>query len=100
MNSINQVLWDPDLIGVFRLPTTIIPTLSGATQSLVFSACPQVFKFIANKEGSATNTAVAEQRAMMYFWYFYLFARYLGQFVVQAYTKFTDGSKYEDEDPI
>jgi len=96
MNAINQVLWNPDLIGRFNLSTTVIPTLSGATQSLVFSACPQVFKFIANKEGLATNTAVAEQRAMMYFWYFYLFARYLGQFVLETFNKFTSGGLIEE----
>jgi hypothetical protein len=38
---------------------------------------------------------MAERRAMIYFWYFYLIARFMGQILWQAAVSFLTGSKYQ-----
>ena len=93
INVINNFLWNPDLYaGAFGLDEQtldkIIPTLSGLTQTMVFAVCPQVFKFVANKEGAATSLDSAQKKAIIYFWYFFLVVRYLGQLVVQSIMSF------------
>ena len=99
LNQINKSLWDPELYeGLFGLDdetvARIIPTLSGLTQTLLFTVCPQIFKIVSFKSGVATSFESSEQRAMIYFWYFYLVVRYLGQLVVESFEKFTAGSEY------
>ena len=64
--------------------TKFVTPLSGVSQILLFSICPTVFKYIACKDGKSTSVQQMEQRAMMYFWYFFIVARYLGQFLVLA----------------
>ncbi len=98
LNLINRYLWDPNLYeGLFGLSEetldTIIPTLSGLTQTMLFSVCPQIFKFVAYKEGSATSLDDGEKKAMIYFWYFYLVVRYLGQLVVESFAAFASGGE-------
>ncbi len=99
-NLINTILWDPEIYkDLFDIDEEtldlMIPTLSGATQTLLFAVCPQVFKFLAFKEGSATSYDDAEENAMLYFWYFYLVVRYLGQLVVEGFAKFAGEGEHE-----
>lgn len=72
----------------------LLPILSGLTQTMLFSVCPQIFKFVANCEGSASSMAKAEELAILYFWYFYIIARFMGPILWDSIVKFTTGSEY------
>ena len=100
INIINTFLWDPGLYEtLFGLSqetlSTVIPTLSGLTQTLIFSICPVIFKLVANSEGSSSSMEEAEQRALIYFWYFYFIARFMGQLIWESVLRFTKDGKYE-----
>ena len=69
-------------------------TASGVTQTLLFSVSPTIFKVLANIEGSATSEGKSEQKAMVYFWYFFIVARFMGNIVWNAWLDFWQGSKY------
>jgi phosphate starvation-inducible membrane PsiE len=100
INFVNQYLWDPKVYStVFGLSEStldsVMPTLSGLTQVLLFSICPVIFKFLANVEGSSSSMEEAEQRALIYFWYFYFIARFMGQLIWESVVSFTQRGKYE-----
>lgn len=93
LNVLNNFLWNPENYKNWGISdeflSQVLPTLSGLTQTLLFTVCPFIFKFVANKSGEATSYESGEQLAMIYFWYFYLVVRYLGQLVVQSFNKLT-----------
>ena len=93
INVLNNALWNPERYEQWGISedvlSTAIPTLSGLTQTLLFTVCPQIFKIVAYKSGEATSFESGDQQAMIYFWYFYLVVRYLGQLVVQSFNKLT-----------
>ena len=67
--------------------------LSGFSQSLIFVICPPIFKFLAYSEGSSSSMEKAEQKAMIFFWYFYIVARFLGQILINGIMQFFNGGK-------
>jgi hypothetical protein len=69
-------------------------SLSGLSQSLIFSICPPIFKFLAYSEGSSSSMEKAEQKAMIFFWYFYIVARFLGQILINGIMQFLNGGEY------
>ena len=100
IQKINKFVLDPDLFSaVFGISeenaTKFTSTASGLSQTMLFSICPVIFKFVAYCEGSSNSMEMAERRAMIYFWYFYLIARFMGQILWQAAVSFLTGSKYQ-----
>mmetsp|Transcript_106364 Transcript_106364/g.216917 ORF Transcript_106364/g.216917 Transcript_106364/m.216917 type:complete len:1248 (+) Transcript_106364:328-4071(+) len=97
INLIQRYVWgtletkisDSDISDSFL--NKAVPTLSGLTETLLFSVCPVIFKLVANFEGSSSSMARAEQQAMLYFWYFYIVARFMGQLVWEGIMKFYSG---------
>mmetsp|Transcript_6267 Transcript_6267/g.15804 ORF Transcript_6267/g.15804 Transcript_6267/m.15804 type:complete len:1341 (-) Transcript_6267:79-4101(-) len=51
---------------------------SGALYSLFFSILPQVFKLLAFTEGVASSIPVAEDHALLFYWYFMLLTAFTG----------------------
>lgn len=104
INYINGKLWDSNRVvydkAFERLGLSsstldkILPTLSGLTQTLLFSICPTIFRFVADFEGSSTSMDAAEHRSMIFFWYFYIAARFMGQILWQFFSKLVGGSKF------
>ena len=100
INFINQSILKPEEISKWfsfisvETATKFVTPLSGVSQILLFSICPTVFKYIACKDGKSTSVQQMEQRAMMYFWYFFIVARYLGQFLVIAVLELTFQGKF------
>ena len=90
INLINRSILNPEKISTWfpfitvETATKFVTFLSGVSQILLFSICPTFFKYIACKDGKSTSVQQMEQRAMMYFWYFFIVARYLGQFLIIA----------------
>jgi len=74
--------------------TRLVTPLSGLTQMLLFSVCPTLFKFLAGVEGSSSNLEKAEQRAMIFFWYFFIIARYMGPILFNSVISFVRGGKH------
>jgi hypothetical protein len=104
VNLINNMVLSPGLwsraltkLNITTPPGTVqkfLSTLSGLSQSLIFSICAPIFKFLADAEGSSSSMAKAEQKAMIFFWYFYIVARFLGQILMEGILQFLKGGKY------
>jgi len=71
--------------------TSWLSTISGFSQTLLFSVCPTIFKFLANCEGSSSSMEKAEQQAMIFFWYFYIIARFLGPIALLSVKGYLEG---------
>ena len=69
-------------------------TLSGLSQTLLLSIAPYIFEILANIEGSATSEGKVEQTALIFFWYFFIVARYMGQIVWGMVEQVWEGCKY------
>eukprot|EP00535_Pseudo-nitzschia_heimii_P006203 CAMPEP_0197187098 /NCGR_PEP_ID=MMETSP1423-20130617/15235_1 /TAXON_ID=476441 /ORGANISM="Pseudo-nitzschia heimii, Strain UNC1101" /LENGTH=1014 /DNA_ID=CAMNT_0042638587 /DNA_START=252 /DNA_END=3293 /DNA_ORIENTATION=+ len=99
INFINRYLWNTaafkgilgDSTESYKYFLSIRPTLSGLTQSLLFCICPFIFSCVANKDGTASSMAKAESRAMIYFWYFFIVARFMGPLMYQMFQEFLYG---------
>ena len=95
MNYILNLVFNPDLLqNILSLTeeraASIQVLISGQAQILLFSICPPIFKILSNIEGSATSENKAEQKAIIFFWYFFLIVRFMGQIVWDiAYDYFT-----------
>jgi hypothetical protein len=99
VNQINSVILHPEIFSkVFNIPlekaVSWLSTASGLTQSLLFSICPYLFLMLANIEGSATSLDKAEQKALIYFWYFFIIARFMGQIIWDITVNFLEGCEY------
>mmetsp|Transcript_11058 Transcript_11058/g.28047 ORF Transcript_11058/g.28047 Transcript_11058/m.28047 type:complete len:1293 (+) Transcript_11058:181-4059(+) len=97
---INRIFLNPNLFSaVFGIPYETAEswstTASGFTQTLLFSVSSYLFEILANIEGSATSEGKSEQKALIYFWYFYFITRYMGQIVWGIAVKFWEGSSVE-----
>ena len=100
---INDYILKPEFwIGIFNginvdvnegALTSWLSTISGLSQTLLFSVCPTIFKFLANCEGSSSSMEKAEQQAMIFFWYFYIFARFLGPIGLASVKNYLGGGK-------
>jgi len=73
-------------------------TLSGASQSMLFSISPSIFQLLANSNGQCTSMEKAEQKSIIYFWYFYIIARFMGPILWEAITTFFGGEARTLED--
>ena len=99
INMINDFIWDSarqaKLLGptIANALTKYRSSLSGLTQSLLFSICPVIFKFLANFEGSSSSMQKSEQRSMIFFWYFYIIARFMGQILYNSIVTFLQSGK-------
>lgn len=71
-------------------------TASGLVQTLLFSVAPYLFEALANMEGSATSAGKAQRNAILYFWYFYVVARFMGKIVWDAVLSVWAGSGAEE----
>ena len=56
---------------------------SGLLYTLFFSFCPQMFKAIANYEGNVSSIRKAEDKALIYYWYFMLLTAFTGTSLAQ-----------------
>jgi len=83
-----------------KIVNRVLPSLSSLAQTLLFSICPSIFTFVADAEGSATSREKAEERAMIFFWYFYIVARFMGVFVWDAILNFNQGNSNSIEKSI
>jgi len=97
VQEINSVLLNPRLFSALLGITeekaeAYVGLASGYTQIAVLSIAPSIFLILANIEGSATSMEKAEQRALIFFWYFFIVARFMGQIVFDAAIKITEGS--------
>mmetsp|Transcript_24447 Transcript_24447/g.67563 ORF Transcript_24447/g.67563 Transcript_24447/m.67563 type:complete len:1179 (+) Transcript_24447:381-3917(+) len=100
---VNSYIWKPTkylevLKGEFA--ESLSSSLSGLTQVLLFSICPVIFRMVANFEGSSTSMQKAEERALLFFWYFYVVARFMGQIVYSSVTGFLDGTESSMENVV
>eukprot|EP00536_Pseudo-nitzschia_multiseries_P003826 jgi/Psemu1/237046/estExt_Genewise1.C_600084 len=99
IDLVNEHIWNPDkVVALFGEAaqaslSKYSSSLSGLTQILLFSVCPVIFRIVANFEGSSTSMQKAEQRALMYFWYFYIIARFMGQIVYKSTLLFLRGEQ-------
>ena len=97
INNLNEAIWNPEIYTNFGISQStmskVLPTLSGLTTTLLFSICPTIFKFLSDFEGESSSMEKAEQRAMIFFWYFYICTRFLGQILWDSIQKFTSGGK-------
>jgi hypothetical protein len=100
VQEINALLLNPQLFSAL-LGITIekaesyVGLASGYTQAALFAICPSIFLILANIEGSATSMEKAEQRALIFFWYFFIVARFMGQIVFQTAVKIIGVSECE-----
>ena len=89
VNLIDQYILQPILdpidgrVGVGNLGSLA----TGLTQSVLFSIGPTVFKTLAGMEGSSTSTQKVEQKALIFFWYFYIIGRLMGPIVWDAFSQ-------------
>lgn len=86
VHKINKLILHPEFLSNhfgIDIVTAIsfTSTLAGLTKTALFSICPSLFLLLANAEGSATSMEKAEQKALLYFWYFFIIAQFLGQIV-------------------
>ena len=97
VNIINEYIIEPVLRpindGYGELGASLASSASGLTQTVLFSSGPAIFKLLAGVEGSSTSMAKVEQKAMIFFWYFYIVARFLGQIVWQMFISFAQGGE-------
>ena len=75
-------------------------TASGLIQTIQFSVAPIIFDVLANIEGSATSAGMAQRNAILYFWFFYVVARFMGKIIWDAILSLWAGCKYEDLSPV
>lgn len=99
VQMINRIFLKPKLFSaVFGIPYKTAEswseTASGFTQSLLFSVSSYLFEVLANIEGSATSEGKSEQKALIYFWYFFFITRYMGQVMWGIVRRFWEGCKY------
>jgi hypothetical protein len=100
IDKINNLILDPallaDLLGIsYNTAVRYMATFSGLGQSLLFSVCPTIFKFLSCIEGSSASMEQAEQKAMIYFWYFYIVARFMGPVLLNAAQSYHDHENEE-----
>jgi len=106
INFINRFIWysgRETIFGRTMIANSIsnyASSLSGLTQSLLFSICPVIFKLLANFEGSSSSMQKSEQRSMIFFWYFYIIARFMGQIVFDSIHTFLKGDAASVEDVV
>jgi len=98
VNVILGYVFNPDLLQNILSVTeeralSIQVLISGQSQILLFSICPPIFKILSNVEGSATSENKAQQKAMLFFWYFFLIVRFMGQIVWDIASEYFTGSK-------
>eukprot|EP00536_Pseudo-nitzschia_multiseries_P007467 jgi/Psemu1/195687/e_gw1.176.6.1 len=84
---------------LFHLPS-LAATLSGGTQALLFSISPFIFQWLANSDGNSTSLEKSEQKAIIYFWYFYLIARFVGQIVWDIVLRIVNGDTDTVEESV
>ena len=99
VHLINSIFLKPNLFSAaFGIPyETAVSwsnTASGFTQTLLFSVSSSLFEVLANIEGSATSKGKSEQKALIYFWYFFFISRYMGQIIWDIAVRFWEGCKY------
>ena len=101
---INSALLNPNIYAnYFGIPQEalngILPLAAGLTQILLFSLCPVIFRSMANIEGVASSMEIAEQRAIIFFWYFYVVARYLGTITWETVKQIFFDREYGKNEP-
>lgn len=74
---------------------TYSSSASGLTQTLLFSVAPYIIEILANIEGTATSEGKAENKALIYFWYFFIVARFIGQIALDTMVGVVTGCKYK-----
>jgi hypothetical protein len=99
VQQINSLILNPELFAkLFAIPlgqaVSLLSPVSALTQSLLFSICPMLFRLLANIEGSATSMDKAEQKAIIFFWYFFIIARFMGQIIWDITVTYFDGCEY------
>jgi hypothetical protein len=67
---------------------------SGLLYTLFFSFCPQFFKAIANFEGNVSSIRKAEDKALIYYWYFMLLTAFTGSALAQMLGKWLIGGTF------
>ena len=105
IEKINNLILDPallaDVLGIsYNTAVRYMATFSGLGQSLLFSVCPTIFKFLSCIEGSSASMEQAEQKAMIYFWYFYIVARYMGPVLLNAAQSYTENEEGTLEETV
>lgn len=84
------------MANLFNIPEEeaikILSTVTGLSQTLLFSISPAIFKFLSNLEGSSSSVGHSEQKSIIYFWYFFIIARFIGQIIVDAFLSVVYGS--------
>ena len=93
IDQINNLILQPTLVAdtfnvSYNTAVRYMSTFSGLTQSILFSICPIIFRFLSCIEGSSISMEQAEQKSMIYFWYFYIIARFLGPVLLNATQSF------------
>ncbi|MGK3757857.1 MAG: hypothetical protein ACI8RD_010171 [Bacillariaceae sp.] len=89
IDRINNLISNPRQLSLslgisYNTAERYMTTVSGLLQSLIFSVCPTIFRFLSCIEGSSASMEQAEQKAMIYFWYFYIVARFMGPVLLNA----------------
>eukprot|EP00531_Pseudo-nitzschia_arenysensis_P017328 CAMPEP_0116148558 /NCGR_PEP_ID=MMETSP0329-20121206/18442_1 /TAXON_ID=697910 /ORGANISM="Pseudo-nitzschia arenysensis, Strain B593" /LENGTH=1181 /DNA_ID=CAMNT_0003644741 /DNA_START=112 /DNA_END=3657 /DNA_ORIENTATION=- len=56
---------------------------SGYIYTIFFSILPQVFKVLAFSEGTSSSKVEAEEKALLFYWYFMLVTAFTGSYLVQ-----------------
>eukprot|EP00533_Pseudo-nitzschia_delicatissima_P009379 CAMPEP_0116084330 /NCGR_PEP_ID=MMETSP0327-20121206/3747_1 /TAXON_ID=44447 /ORGANISM="Pseudo-nitzschia delicatissima, Strain B596" /LENGTH=1201 /DNA_ID=CAMNT_0003575273 /DNA_START=88 /DNA_END=3693 /DNA_ORIENTATION=+ len=75
----NPTLKDPDSI----LFQGLAGFSSGYIYTIFFSILPQVFKILAFSEGTSSSKVEAEEKALLFYWYFMLVTAFTSNFLVQ-----------------
>jgi hypothetical protein len=85
-----EFLQNPDNL-FYRL---LAGAASGLVYTLFFSFCPQLFKAIANFEGNVSSIRKAEDKALIYYWYFMLLTAFTGSALAQMLGKWLIGGTF------
>lgn len=56
---------------------------SGYIYTIFFSILPQVFKVLGFSEGTSSSKVEAEEKALLFYWYFMLVTAFTGNYLVQ-----------------
>lgn len=97
VNKINSLVFNPNTVAnLFNIKLDkairIVSPVTGLSQTLLFSISPTIFRFLSNLEGSSSSVGHSEQKSIIYFWYFFIIARFIGQIIVDAFMKVVIGS--------
>jgi hypothetical protein len=105
IDQINNLILNPALFGKilgisYNTAVRYMSFFSGLGQSLLFSVCPTIFRFLSCIEGSSASMEQAEQKAMIYFWYFYIVARFMGPVLLNATQSYTQNEEGTIEETV